>query len=60
MRLCDMVDPPTSWEDVISKILQQWRKKSLNVNVCRLVFGSTMYNIWRNRNEIKHGSHPKT
>jgi len=55
-----MVDPPTSWEDVISKILQQWRKKSLNVNVCRLVFGSTMYNIWRNRNEIKHGSHPKT
>jgi hypothetical protein len=59
MRMCDTVDPPTSWEDVISEGVLQCRNKSLKANVCRLVFGSTVYNICRNRNEIKHGSHPK-
>lgn len=42
------------------KTLQEWKKKSLHANICRLVLSSTIYNIWRNRNEIKHGSHTKT
>lgn len=45
---------------VLRRGLQDWRKKSLTANVCRLVYSSAMYNIWRNRNEIEHGSRPKT
>jgi hypothetical protein len=27
---------------------------------CRLVFGATIYNLWRNCNEIRHGGLPLT
>lgn len=37
-----------------------WKKKSLTANLCRLVLSSTAYNIWRNWNETRHGSQPKT
>jgi hypothetical protein len=45
MRMCDVVDPQTSWKEVIYEGLQQWRKKSFKANVCKLIFGSTVYNI---------------
>ena len=60
MEMCNMVDLPTEWNDVISLGLQQWWKKTLHANnLCRLVFGSTVLNLWRNRNELQHGDHPK-
>jgi hypothetical protein len=40
--------------------LREWNKKSLYANTCRLLLSSTAYNLCPNRNEIKHGSHPKT
>jgi len=39
---------------------REWKNKSLKANICRLVLSATVYNIWRNRNELKYGNHPKT
>ncbi|GLT52885.1 hypothetical protein SLA2020_261960 [Shorea laevis] len=58
MKLCGLDDPPTCWEDVIEEGMQHWRKKILKAYVCRLALGSTVYHIWKNRNELKHGTHP--
>ena len=45
----------TSWEEVISLGLKHWKKKTLQANIRRLVFG-----LWRNRNEIRHDGHSHT
>jgi hypothetical protein len=37
---------------------QKKKKKLLKAYVCRLALGHTVYHIWKNRNEIKHGTHP--
>jgi hypothetical protein len=44
--------------DVISLGLDHWKNKTLQANICRLGFGSTIY-MWRNSNEIKHAGHPR-
>jgi hypothetical protein len=59
MKLCDLEDPPTCWEDVIEGV-QHWRKKILKAYVCRLALGSTVYHMWKNRNEIKYDTHPSS
>lgn len=60
MSRCNVLNPPVDWDEVVKLGMRKWNKKSLNANICRLVLSSTVYNIWRNRNEIKHGNHPKT
>lgn len=67
MGRCDMNDPPTEWEEVMSRGLQELKNKSLKANVyiyiyiCNLVYSAVvMYNIWRNINDIKHGNQPRT
>jgi tryptophan synthase beta subunit len=60
MEKCNVADPPVFWDDVIAIGLQNWRKKTLLAYVCRLAFGATIYHIWRNRNEIRHGGLHKT
>jgi hypothetical protein len=57
---CNIVDPPFLWDDVLSLGLQQWKKKTLLASLCRLVFGASIYHIWRTRNEIRHGGSPCT
>jgi hypothetical protein len=39
---------------------RNWKSKGLLDVLCRLVLSSTVYHIWRARNEIKHGGQPKT
>jgi hypothetical protein len=39
--------------------LQQWRGKTMKAYFCRLVFGSTIYNIWKNKNALRHGNNHK-
>jgi hypothetical protein len=60
MQNCGVLNPPIRWEDVISVGLDHWKKKTLQANICRLGFGCTIYNLWRNINEIKHAGHPRT
>jgi hypothetical protein len=55
MEKCKVVDPPVLWEDVIDLGLQHWCKKTLFASVSRLVFGASLYHLWRTRNEIRHG-----
>jgi hypothetical protein len=43
---------------LISLGLKEWRGKTMKTRLCRLVFGSIIYNIWRNRNTLRHGNNP--
>jgi hypothetical protein len=45
MRKCDLVGPPTSWDDVLTRGLRRWRKKSLKANIRTMICGLTLYNI---------------
>jgi len=48
MQKCSLISFPTAWDEVLSK--------SLKVVVRKLVWGSTVYNIWRYRNNVKFGN----
>jgi hypothetical protein len=52
---CSVLNPPTFWDDVVFMGLQQWGGKTMKAYFCRLVFGSTIYNIWKNKNALRHG-----
>jgi hypothetical protein len=58
LEKCSVLDPPTNWEDVLAWGIHHWGKKTLHASICRLVFGASIYNIWRTRNEIRHGGSP--
>jgi hypothetical protein len=38
--------------------LQEWRGQTTKAFFCRLVFGSTSYNIWRNRSTLRQRNNP--
>jgi hypothetical protein len=40
--------------------IQHWQKKTLLTSLCRLVFGASIYHLWKNRNGIFHVEHPNT
>jgi len=54
MSRCNVNHPPVDWDDVVWLRVCDWKQKSLTANICRLVLSSTIYNMWRNRNETKH------
>lgn len=60
MELCNILNPPTSWEDVVALKLQCWKEKTMKAYLCCLVLDSVVYNIWRNRNAFQNDNHPKT
>jgi hypothetical protein len=60
MILCSMLNPPTCWEDVVFLGLKEWKGKTMKAYLCRLVFASIIYNIWRNRNALRHNNNPCT
>jgi hypothetical protein len=53
-----VLNPPTSWDDVVSLGLHEWKGKTIKAYICRLVFDSSIYNIWRTRNALRHGNNP--
>ena len=54
MHRCGVEDPSLIWEGVMQLGIKNWGNKALKGLVCRLVFGSVVYNLWRTRNELKH------
>jgi hypothetical protein len=60
MARCRVANPSTVWEDILQLGCSNWSSKSLKAIFCRLVLGSTVYNIWCTRNELKHAGHPFT
>lgn len=45
MARCTVALPWTEWEDVLHCAVQEWRNKSLEANICRLVLCASLYNI---------------
>jgi hypothetical protein len=60
MELCNEMNPPTCWIDIVSVGLQLWKGKTLRSHLCRLVLASEIYNLWKNRNALSHEDLPKT
>jgi hypothetical protein len=60
MILCNVLNPPTCWKDVVFLGLEEWKGKTIEAYLYRLVFPSTIYNIWRNCNTLRHNNNPYT
>jgi hypothetical protein len=60
MQRCNILNSPTSWDDMISVGCSDWKEKTCLGTICRLILSSTVYSIGRERNEIKFGDQPKT
>lgn len=48
------------WQNIIDVASRKWKTKKMLGVLCRLVLSSSVYHIWRARNEIKLQGHPKT
>jgi hypothetical protein len=60
MQRCPGLACSLVWQDVLNEGCRNWKKKTMLVVLCRLVFGSALYSIWRARNEIRFHGHPKS
>lgn len=60
MNRCFYQHPPLDWQSVLEEACRKWRTKKLQGVLCKLILRSTVYHIWRTRNEIKAKGHPKT
>jgi hypothetical protein len=60
LQRCNVLDPPTVWDDLIEEGCSHWKTKSMLGVTCRLVLSATVYGIWRDRNEIRFGGQPRT
>jgi hypothetical protein len=45
LKLCDVLNPTTNWDEVIDEGCRSWKDKSLKGSLCRLSFSATVYNI---------------
>lgn len=50
MEFCSVLNPPICWEDVVFFWATAVEGTTMKAYLCKLVFESTTYNIWRNRN----------
>jgi hypothetical protein len=44
---------PTEWDDFLSKGVREWKGKNLRAVICKLAWGSAVYNLWRFRSDVK-------
>jgi hypothetical protein len=59
MQRCNPLAPP-NWLEIVNDGCSKWKSKALEGVLCRLILSSTVYGIWRARNEIRHNGHPRT
>lgn len=48
MNRFSVLNPRDDWDEVVELGKQEWKKKSLHVNICKLVLSATVYNVRRN------------
>lgn len=60
MVKCLISDIPVLWSDVVLRGLRNLKSRCLQAIVCKLSWSATVYHIWRLRNDIRHGSVPKS
>lgn len=46
----------TGWDDVLRWGLRMWAMKTLKATLFRLGWNATIYNVWKQRNNIRHGN----
>jgi hypothetical protein len=60
MHCCHENNFPIIWDEVLKLGVCKWGNKTLKGLLCRLVLGFVIYNLWSNRNEIKHSRQPSS
>jgi hypothetical protein len=60
MQRCNPLAPSSDWLEIINEGCRKWKANTLEGVLCRLILRSTVYGIWRARDEIKHGGQPRT
>jgi hypothetical protein len=53
---CLVHNPYTDREEIMIRGLIALKGRNLKAALCRLSWSATVYNIWRQRNDIKHGN----
>jgi hypothetical protein len=60
LNRCFNQHPLLDWQSMLDEACSKWKTKKMLGVLCRLILSSTMYHLWRARNEIKVQGHPKT
>lgn len=60
LHRCIVDNHPLGWDDVIREGCRNWKSKAMYDVLCKLVLRSTVYHLWRARNEIQHSGIPNT
>jgi hypothetical protein len=60
MSECSIPNAPLDWDAIEAWGVKVLRGRGVRANLGRLCLGSTVYNIWKQKNAILHNSSPKT
>jgi len=60
MAKCSISNAPLDWDAIEDWGLKDLKGKGIKANLGRLCLGSTVYNLWKQRNALLHNSSPKT
>jgi len=60
MAECSISNAPLDWDAIEDWGLKDLKGKGIKANLGRLCLGSTVYNLWKQRNALLHNSSPKT
>jgi hypothetical protein len=52
MMRCRAANAYIVWDDIVQQRCNTWVQKSQKFLICRLVLGSTVYNLWLTRNKL--------
>jgi hypothetical protein len=60
MADCLFENLPVFWEDVVDWGIVMLKGKNLKACSGKLCFEAVIYHIWRHRNDLQHGTTPKS
>jgi hypothetical protein len=60
MKKCLIDDPFIGWDDIMNWGVEVLKSRKLKAALCKLSWSATVYNIWRQRNGLKHGNKLKS
>jgi hypothetical protein len=56
LEKCFIENPPYEWDAIVESGIKDWKGGGLKAVLCKLVLSASVYNNWRERNNIKHGN----
>lgn len=57
---CLITDPYLNWEDIMDWGERELKGERLKATLCRLSSGAVVYNVWKQRNDVKHDNQIKS